>query len=240
MTTEQSEMPFLDHLEELRWRIIKSLLAVVAGALLIFLYIDPIFKILLRPATSLETPPNLQVLKVHGMFMIKWGIAFVGGLILGIPVITYQFWKFVAPGLLENERRYAFPVILFSFLSFVVGVMFAYYIVIPFSLNFFTGMGYVDVANNFSINYYFSYILWILFSAGMLFELPVIVLILSMIGILTPAFMRHSRRHSVVTILILSALLTPPDPVSLMMMSVPLMILYEISIGISHIFGKKY
>jgi sec-independent protein translocase protein TatC len=101
-------------------------------------------------------------------------------------------------------------------------------------------MGYVDVANNFSINYYFSYILWILFSAGMLFELPVIVLILSMIGILTPAFMRHYRRHSVVTILILSALLTPPDPVSLMMMSVPLMILYEISIGISHIFGKKY
>ena len=233
-------MPFLEHLEELRWRIIKSLLAVAIGASVVFLYIDPIFKILLAPATSLENPPSLQVLKVHGMFMIKWGIAFVGGLILGIPVITYQFWKFIAPGLLENERQYAFPVIIFSFLSFVVGVLFAYYIVIPFSLNFFTGMGYVDVANNFSINYYFSYILWILFSAGMLFELPVIVLILSLIGILTPAFMRQYRRHAVVTILILSALLTPPDPISLLMMSLPLMTLYEISIGISHIFGKKY
>lgn len=236
----QSEMPFLDHLEELRWRIIKSLFAVAVGAIAVFIFIDPIFEILLRPALSLESPPDLQVLKVHGMFMIKWGIAFVGGLILGLPVISYQFWKFVAPGLLANERRYAFPVILFSFVAFLTGVLFAYNVVIPFSLSFFTGMGYVDVANNFSINYYFSYILWILVSAGLLFELPVIVLILSAIGLVTPAFMRHYRRHSVVTILILSALLTPPDPVSLLMMSVPLMILYEISIGISHIFARKF
>ena len=233
-------MQFLDHLEELRWRIIKSLIAVVAGAGLVFLFIDPIFRILLLPATSLENPPDLQVLKVHGMFMIKWGIAFVGGVILAIPVLTYQFWKFVAPGMLENERRYAFPVIFFSFVFFIIGVVFAYFVVIPFSLNFFTGMGYVDVANNFSINYYFNYILWILFSAGLLFELPVIVLILSSIGLLTPAFMRQYRRHSVVAILILSSLLTPPDPVSLLIMSAPLMVLYEISIGISHIFAKKF
>ena len=86
-------MQFLDHLEELRWRIIKSLIAVVAGAGLVFLFIDPIFRILLLPATSLENPPDLQVLKVHGMFMIKWGIAFVGVVILAIPVLTYQFWK---------------------------------------------------------------------------------------------------------------------------------------------------
>lgn len=237
---DQTEMPFLDHLEELRWRIIKSLMAVVLGAGLVFLFIDPIFRILLKPATSLENPPDLQVLKVHGMFMIKWGIAFVGGIILAIPVITYQFWKFVAPGMLVNERRYVFPVILFSFIAFIIGVMFAYYVVIPFSLNFFTSMGYVDVANNFSINYYFNYILWILVSAGLLFELPVIVLILSAIGLLTPAFMRQYRRHSLVTILILSSLLTPPDPVSLLMMSAPLMVLYEISIGISHIFAKKF
>ena len=88
-----TEMPFLDHLEELRWRIIKALLAIVFGATIIFLNIDPIFKILLNPATTLDNPPNLQVLKVHGMFMIKWGISFVGGIILAIPVITYQIWK---------------------------------------------------------------------------------------------------------------------------------------------------
>jgi len=235
-----TEMPFLDHLEELRWRIIKALLAIVFGAAIIFLNIDPIFKILLNPATTLDNPPNLQVLKVHGMFMIKWGISFVGGIILGIPVITYQIWKFIAPGLLRNERRYAFPVIAFSFFSFILGVFFAYFVVIPFSLNFFTDMGYSEVDNNFSINYYFNYILWVLFSAGLLFELPVIVLILSIIGIVTPSFMRHYRRHSIITILVLSALLTPPDPISLFMMSIPLMILYEISIGISHIFGKKF
>ena len=134
---DQTEMPFLDHLEELRWRIIKSLMAVVLGAGLVFLFIDPIFRILLKPATSLENPPDLQVLKVHGMFMIKWGIAFVGGIILAIPVITYQFWKFVAPGMLTNERRYAFPVILFSFIAFIIGVLFAYYVVIPFFAQFF-------------------------------------------------------------------------------------------------------
>ena len=235
-----TEMPFLDHLEELRWRIIKALLAIIFGATIIFLNIDPIFKILLNPATTLDNPPNLQVLKVHGMFMIKWGISFVGGIILAIPVITYQIWKFIAPGLLENERRYAFPVIAFSFFSFILGVLFAYFIVIPFSLNFFTDMGHSEVDNNFSINYYFNYILWVLFSAGLLFELPVIVLILSIIGIVTPSFMRHYRRHAVITILILSALLTPPDPISLFMMSIPLMILYEISIGISKVFGKKF
>ena len=238
--SNRNEMPFLDHLEELRWRIIKSLCAIIIGAGLIFTYIDPIFKILLNPATSLDNPPNLQVLKVHGMFMIKWGISFVGGIIIAIPVITYQIWKFIAPGLLKNEKRYAIPIIFFSFSSFLIGVLFAYFVVIPFSLNFFTDMGYSEVDNNFSINYYFSYILWVLFSAGLLFELPVIVLILSIIGLVTPDFMRHYRRHSVITILILSALLTPPDPISLLMMSIPLMVLYEISIGISHIFGKKF
>ena len=213
---------------------------VTSGCGHLILNIDPIFKILLNPATTLDNPPNLQVLKVHGMFMIKWGVSFVGGIILAIPVITYQIWKFIAPGLLQNERRYAFPVITFSFFSFIIGVLFAYFIVIPFSLNFFTDMGHSEVDNNFSINYYFNYILWVLFSAGLLFELPVIVLILSIIGIVTPSFMRHYRRHAVITILVLSALLTPPDPISLFMMSIPLMILYEISIGISKVFGKKF
>lgn len=234
-----AEMSFLEHLEEFRWRIIKSLIGVVAGAIVVFIFMDPLFALLLRPATSLESPPNLQVLKVHGMFLIKWGIAFVGGLILALPVVTFQLWKFVAPGLLENERRYAFPVIVFSFLAFAGGVVFAYFIIIPFSLEFFSSMGYVDVKNNFSINYYFSYILWLLVASGLVFELPVLVVILSSIGLVTPAFMRHYRRHSWVAIVVISALITPPDPVSLLMMGVPLVILYEISIFLSRIFAPK-
>ena len=231
-------MGFLEHLEELRWRIIKSLLGIVVGAIVVFAFMDQVFQILLDPVLSLDEPPKLQVLKIHGMFLLKWGIALVGGLVVALPLVSYQIWKFVAPGLLENERRYSFPVILFSFIAFVCGVMFAYFIIIPISLNFFASMGYVDVANNFSINYYFSYILWVLVAAGLLFELPVLVMILSAIGLVTPAFMRHYRRHAIVTILLLSAFFTPPDPVSLLMMSLPLIVLYELSIGISGIFTK--
>ena len=233
-----SNMTFIDHLEELRWRIIKSLIGILLGSAIIFFFIDEIFQILLHPTTLLDSPPTLQVLKVHGMFMIKWGIAFIGGLILGIPVITFQLWKFIAPGLLKNERKYVFPIVLFSFISFIAGVLFAYFIIIPFSLNFFSSMGYVDVENNFSINYYFSYILWLIFSSGLLFQLPVLVVIFTLIGILTPPFMRHYRRHSFITILILSALITPPDPISLLMMSLPLILLYELSIILCSIFKK--
>ena len=170
--------------------------------------------------------------------MIKWGIAFVGGLILGVPVLTFQIWKFISPGLLQNEKKYAFPIVLFSFISFLLGVIFAYFIIIPFSLNFFSSMGYVDVENNFSINYYFSYILWLIFSSGLLFQLPVLVVIFTLIGLLTPPFMRHYRRHAFITILILSALITPPDPISLLMMSIPLILLYEISIFLCSIFKR--
>lgn len=235
-----AEMPFLDHLEELRWRIIKSLVGIILGAILIFIFINPILEILLKPAMSLSPPPELQVLRVHGMFMLKWAIAFVGGFILALPLLTFQMWKFTVPGLLKNERKYAIPVILFSFIAFIIGVLFAYFIMIPFSLRFFVSMGYVDVQNNFSINYYFSYILWLLVAAGLLFELPVLVMILSSIGIVTPSFMRRYRRHAYVSIMILSALITPPDPMSLFMMTFPLVMLYEISIGISKIFSKKF
>ena len=236
--SKTSNMTFIDHLEELRWRIIKSLIGILLGSAIIFFFIDEIFQILLYPTTLLDSPPTLQVLKVHGMFMIKWGIAFIGGLILGIPVITFQLWKFISPGLLKNERKYAFPIVLFSFISFITGVLFAYFIIIPFSLNFFSSMGYVDVENNFSINYYFSYILWLIFSSGLLFQLPVLVVIFTLIGILTPPFMRHYRRHSFITILILSALITPPDPISLLMMSLPLILLYELSIILCSIFKR--
>ncbi|MEE9166227.1 MAG: twin-arginine translocase subunit TatC [Candidatus Neomarinimicrobiota bacterium] len=234
------EMPFLDHLEELRWRLIKSLGGIVVGAVIVFIFIDPIFWILLRPATSLNPPPELQVLRVHGMFMLKWGIALVGGIVLGLPVITYQTWKFAAPGLLKNERKYAIPIITFSFISFIAGVLFAYLVIIPFSLNFFMSMGHVDIRNDFSINYYFSYILWILVASGFIFELPVLVMILSSIGLVTPAFMRHYRRHAYIFIMVLSALITPPDPLSLGLMTFPLVVLYELSIGVSGLFSRKF
>ncbi len=233
MIEPAGEMGFLDHLEELRWRIIKGLLAIIVGSAVSFGFIDQILEILLKPTTSTSYRIALQVLSVQGMFLIKWFIAFISGFILAMPVVVYQIWKFVTPGLKINEKRYALPVVLFACISFITGVSFGYLVLIPFSLEFFSGMGAGLVENNFSITYYFSFLTWLLLGAGLVFQLPVLSLFLSAIGVLTPPFMRHYRRHAIVTILILSSFITPPDPVSMLMMAVPLVVLYGISIGVS-------
>ena len=239
MSDGSDSMPFLDHLEELRWRLIKSISSVLIGAIVSFYFIDQIIEILIKPTETLNSSMDLQVLKVQGMFMIKWGIALLGGIVVSIPVLTYQLWKFVAPGLYLDEKKYIIPLILSTFLSFLIGLVFAYTVVIPFSLSFFTSAGFDGIENNFSINYYFSFITWLMVGSGLIFELPVIVFILSIIGLLTPAFMRHYRRYAIVVILVLSAFITPPDPISLILMSIPLLILYEVSIGVSWLVNRK-
>ena len=232
-------MHFLDHLEELRWRLLKALISVLIGSVVTFYFIDIIIEFLIKPTQSLTNPMDLQVLKVQGMFMIKWGIALIGGFVLAIPVLTYQLWKFISPGLYLNERKYVGPLIFFTYLSFLIGLVFSYTVIIPFSLEFFTSVGIDQIDNNFSINYYFNFVTWLLIGSGLIFELPVLVFILSVIGLLTPAFMSHYRRHSIVVILILSAFITPPDPVSLVLMFIPLWLLYEISIGVSWLVNRK-
>ncbi|MBO02586.1 MAG: twin-arginine translocase subunit TatC [Candidatus Marinimicrobia bacterium] len=239
MSSNNESMPFLDHLEELRWRLIKSIASVLIGAVISFYFIDQIIEFLVKPTEALKNSMDLQVLKVQGMFMIKWSIALFGGIIISIPVLTFQIWKFVAPGLYIDEKKYIIPLIIFTFLSFLCGLIFAYVIVIPFSLGFFTSVGFEGIQNNFSINYYFSFITWLMIGSGLIFELPVIVFILSVIGLLTPAFMRHYRRYAIVIILVLSAFITPPDPVSLVLMSIPLLVLYEVSIGVSWLVNRK-
>jgi len=239
LDTSQQSMHFLDHLEELRWRLLKSLISVLIGSVVTFYFIDVIIEFLIKPTQNLANPMDLQVLKVQGMFMIKWGIALIGGFVLAIPVLTYQLWKFISPGLYLNERKYVGPLIFFTYLSFLVGLFFSYTVIIPFSLEFFTSIGVDQIENNFSINYYFNFVTWLMIGSGLIFELPVLVFILSIIGLLTPAFMIHYRRYSIVIILILSAFITPPDPVSLVLMFVPLWLLYEISIGVSWLVNRK-
>lgn len=131
------------------------------------------------------------------------------------------------------------PLVFFSYMAFLAGIVFAYYVLIPYSLEFFTSMGMMEVKNNFSINYYFSFISMLLLGSGVIFELPIVVFILSAIGLLTPAFMRHYRRHAIVVILVLSAFITPPDPISLVFISIPLAFLYEISIGVSWMVNRS-
>ena len=234
-----SEMGFLEHLEELRWRLVRSFVAIILGSAISYGYIDDILSILLYPSTVTNKPIMIQSLQVQSMFLIKWFISFASGFVLALPYLIYQFWKFVAPGLKVNEKRFALPFVFFAFSSFIVGVLFGYIVLIPFSLEFFSGIASPHVENNFSIQYYFSFLTWLLIGAGVIFQLPVVSLVLSAIGILTPVFMRHYRRHSIVTILILSSFITPPDPVSMLIMSLPLFILYEASIGVSWLVNRK-
>ena len=232
-------MPFLDHLEELRWRIIKVLLGVICGSILSFVFVDKIIALLLIPVKSVQNALNLQVLQIQGMFMIKWGISFICGGVISLPLITYQVWEFVSPGLHLKEKKIAFPLIFFTFISFIAGITFAYFILIPISLNFFTSMGYSGIQNNFSINYYLSFITWLMIGCGCLFELPVLIFILARLNIATPSFLRHYRKHAMIVIMILSAIITPPDPVSLIIMTIPLVLIYEISIGVAFLAQPK-
>ena len=234
-------MPFWDHLEELRWRLIKSIIAILIGAGFSYAYSDSIMYWLINPTESLSIDLNLQVLKITSMFTVKLSVALFGGMILGLPVILYQFWRFISPAF---EDKYGVAVIftvLFSSAFFLLGMSFAYFVIIPFSLVFFTSLTTetIDVAYNFTLEGYLMYILWLIFGCGLLFQLPVISIFFTKIGILTPAFLREYRKFAVVVFLILGAVLTPPDPVSQILIVVPLIILYEFSILISKLFKPK-
>ena len=241
MSAKNKSMSFIDHLEELRWRIIKILLSLIFGGIITFFFIDFLLELLLKPLDNINSvnPINLQVLSVQGMFIIKWSIALIGGVVLAIPVITFQIWKFISPGLYANEKGFVLPLVFFSFVSFLLGIVFSYTILIPYCLNFFASLSGETVLNNFSINHYFSFITWLILGCGIVFQLPVVSFLLSTIGLLTPAFMRYYRRHAIVVIFILSSFITPPDPVSMLVMAFPLIILYELSIGVSWIVNRR-
>lgn len=235
----ESEMTFLEHLEELRWRLIYSVIGVAVGTLLCWIFIDFIIdKVLLTPAK--HSGVALQNLKPFGQLMLYFEVAMVGGVILSLPNIFYQLWKFISPALRKNERRYISGIAAFSTLCFLLGIVFAYFVMLPMSLKFAAQFGSADIKNVFAIDEYMSIIMSIMLGSGVVFELPMISFFLTKIGILTPAFMRKYRRHAIVLIFIASAFLTPgTDPVSQLILAVPLLLLYEISIIISKLARKK-
>lgn len=232
-------MPFLDHLEELRWRLLKSIGTVFVMMLICFAFSDQFLDFLLYPGKQLDPPVPLQVLKVQTVFIIKLEIALVAGIILSLPVIFYQLWQFLAPGLLAKERKYI-PVIIFASVAcFLAGGAFAYFIIIPFSLEFFLGLAPTNIENNIALDFYIGFLIRLIFVFGIVFELPMLSLVLSKIGILTPQFMRKYRKYAIVSAFIVGAILTPPDPTSQILLAVPILVLYEISIMISAIFSRK-
>jgi sec-independent protein translocase protein TatC len=235
----KKEMPFLDHLEELRWRILKALIAVFIITIICFTFSDSLLEILLFPGQHIDPPIKLQVLKVQTKFMVKLEIALIAGIIFSLPVIFYQIWMFVAPGLLKNEIK-ILPVITFSVaLCFLVGVIFAYFVIIPYALYFFIQLGPVEIESNIALDFYIGFILRIMVAFGIVFELPTLSFLFTKLGLLTPVFMKKYRRYAIVGAFIIGAILTPPDPMTQLFLALPLIVLYEVSIFISSFFQSK-
>jgi len=236
---DPNELTFLEHLEELRWRVLKSLAAIIIFTILAFIKADWLIDFLTAPALNLDEPVNLQALKVPDTFLVQLIASLMTGLILASPVVIYQAWRFVEPAMQRSSRNITISVVLFSSFFLVFGVSFGYLVLLPFSLRFFTALGEGMVQSNYSIRAYLSYVVWMLLAAGMVFQLPVISFILTRIGLLTPTFLRRYRKYALIGILVFAAILTPPDPMSQMFMAIPLLLLYELSIFISKIFSKK-
>jgi sec-independent protein translocase protein TatC len=239
--SSEKEMSFLDHLEELRWRLIRALAGLIVGVVVCAIFSDWVVNtVLLQPL--LRTTPPLKTINVvpYGQITFYMMVVLVGGLIISMPWILYEIWKFVQPGLLPKERKYVSGIVAFTSLCFLSGVAFAYFIFLPFMLQFFATFGTPLIENMIAITEYMSFVLTIILLSGLVFELPMISYFLARFGILTPAFMRHYRRHAIVVILIIAAVVTPTtDPLTMSVFALPMIILYEISIFVAAAAKRK-
>lgn len=235
---QESELGFWDHVEELRKRIIYAVLGIVVGCILAGIFIEDVMNlVLLQPATSAKL--DLQNLKPFGQPFLYFKVILVVGIIISSPFILYQLWAFIKPALYEHEKKWVSAITFFTTLCFFAGVIFSYFVMIPSMLNFAASFGSEKIKNIIDINEYFSFLTMILLASGILFEMPMITFVLARFGIVTPKMLRKYRRHSIVLILIIAAIVTPtPDPISQLIFAAPLFLLYEISILIA-VFGVK-
>lgn len=233
------EMTFLDHLEELRWRLIYSIIGIVIGTIISWIFVNFLVEdVLLKPAK--DNGLQLQNLKPFGQIFLYFQVALIGGVILSLPNLFYQLWKFISPALRKKERKYILFIVFYSTISFLIGIAFAYFVMIPLAFKFIHQFGTELIKNEFAIDEYVSIIVSVILAAGVVFELPMISFFLTKMGIVTPAFMKKYRKHAIVIIMVLAAFLTPgTDPVSQVVLAVPLVLLYEISIFISKLAAKK-
>jgi len=253
----EGEMTFLQHLEELRWHLIRAFIAVVAGAIVAFVFKDIIFdhiilapnnpdfitnrllcqlaEIVNAPALCInQNPIELISIKMAGQFTTHINISLVAGLILAFPYVFWEFWSFFKPALYEKEARYARGAVFSASLLFLLGILFGFFVITPLSINFLGSYRVSDlVQNQINIASYIGSVTSVALAAGVTFELPIVAYFLTRIGVITPEFMRKYRKHSIVVILILAAIITPPDVFSQILVSLPLLLLYEVSIFIA-------
>ncbi|HLP16505.1 MAG TPA: twin-arginine translocase subunit TatC [Bacteroidota bacterium] len=233
------DMSFLDHLEELRWRIIKAVGALVVVAIVAGFFADFLVQdVLLGPLRTVHL--KVQVLTPYGIMLLYMEVVLFAALIGAMPVILYQLWAFIAPGLMPNERQYASRIVFFTSVCFLGGVAFGYFILVPTALAFFAGFGTQSIELNIAADRYISFILSMILGAGLVFELPMVTFFLAKFGIVTPAFMRKYRRHAIILILIVAAVVTPtPDIITQSLLAGPMYLLYELSIFIAAVAQKK-
>lgn len=259
-----NEMSFLDHLEELRWLLIRSTIAIIACASIAFFFSDFIFdQIIFGPKNPdfityqffceisqkfgldkslcvTEIPMRIQSREMGGQFSAHMWTSITAGFILGFPFVVWEFWKFIRPALYDNEKKYALVFITTASLLFFIGVLFGYYMIAPLSVNFLANYNVSSqIFNDIDLDSYISLLRTSTVASGLLFELPIIIYFLTKLGLVTPTSLRKYRKYMLVIILILAAIITPPDIISQIIVAIPIMILYEISILISTIVVKR-
>ncbi|MFQ5746375.1 MAG: twin-arginine translocase subunit TatC [Gemmatimonadota bacterium] len=227
-----AEMPFLDHLEELRWRIIRSLVALVVltiAGFFIVIHLD-VIGLLERPLQAVLPDQPLLFTSPTTPMLVTLKLSLVVGFILALPVIAYEAWAFLSPALHEHERKFVVPAIGIGFGLFLAGIAMAYFFVLPLGLTFLLGFQAESLSPIITVDEYLRFATRLILAFGIIFEMPVILVLLSLIGIVTPAGLRKYRRHAIVVLSILSALLTPADIGTMLMLFAPMILLYEFSI----------
>lgn len=232
------DMTIVDHIEEIRKRLIIIVVFFVLAVIISFFIAQPLIKFLQHTEEAKELTMN--AFRVTDPFKVFMKVAFVLAVVFTSPVILYQIWAFVSPGLYEKERKVTLSYIPIAFLLFIGGIAFAYFILFPFVIDFMMRLsGNMEIYPVIGINEYFQFLLQITLPFGLLFQLPVIILFLTKLGIVTPMFLRKVRKYAYFILLVIAAFITPPDIITHLMVTFPLLILYEISIWISKIAYKR-
>jgi sec-independent protein translocase protein TatC len=237
---EEDKAPFTAHLEELRTRLIVSFVAVGIGFFVAYFFKEKLFELLMKPLTDvMGEDDKLIFTNLPEAFFVYLKTAFLAGVMAASPVILYQFWKFVAPGLYKKERVVLLPVVLLCSFFFIGGALFGYFIVFPYGFKFFLGFASEFIRPLPSMKEYFSFASKLLVAFGVVFELPLIITLFSRLGLVSVAFLKKNRKYALLLFFIGSAILTPPDVITQVMMAFPLMLLYEISIIGARVFARK-
>jgi len=232
--------PFMGHLEELRSRLVVCAIAVGVSFFVTYFFSERLFRILVAPLIKvMPAGEKLVYTGLPEMFMVYIKVALIAAVLLAAPVIFYEMWMFVAPGLYQKEKRFMLPFVIASTLLFVGGSLFGYLIVFPLGFQFFMGFSNEFVRALPSVGQYFSFSVKLLFAFGIVFELPVVIFFLTKMGVVTPEFLAKKRKYAILIAFVVAAILTPPDVMTQFMMAVPLIVLYEVGVLVSRMARKK-